>query len=473
MGTAEQDNSVSGTTNHSGKASAEDLPQLVCPGCGAPLETRAEPRRGPGGLYAVVGCECSEYPVVADIPIIMGGRAAEALVPMRALCRKIRSGEYDEALSAATGLTRARQQRSAQRSGRPARWRRLRERFLPSVFDEQHSDPPSGWLDLPARSMLQLRFPGTDDLDREVLTYFSYRPAHAEQFAAMGLASLITPQDGPVLDIGTGAGHMAAHLTARGIPVCGVDRDFFLLLIARRTVAPAGNFVCCDLEEGLPFQAASFGAATCINILHFIRAKTDLAAALAIVLRKGSPLTISGLRHSGNPGAFRNFALPPQGYARVFESFSPAFFSTEEVVDRYIAGRTPERDDKREPKDLLNASFLEMAGHKGGSELDFGAAFNAWPHAAGRLDINPLYRQAGPASGEKTLFQRIAPSDQFMQDSGHLVERLPLEAEIDTATLKALSEGRRVETMDDLIRKMILIGLPPGYAHLDGFSAKA
>ncbi len=379
-------------------------------------------------------------------------------MPVRALCRMIRAGEYARALQTAAESSLTRPMRGFRRTLRDG----IKRVF--STRDAWRLPPIDRWINQPAAALLDRRFPGHAALNREIRGYFLFRPGHAEHVAAMGLASVIRAPDGPVLDLGAGAGHMAAYFCAAGIEVCAVDRDFFLLMIGRLRVAPGARFVCCDLEEGLPFADNSFGAMTCVNTFHFVRNKAHLAGAAERVLRQGSPLLFCALRHSFNPGAFRNFALPPSGYARLFADFEPRFYATDDVVDRYLDGGSPGAAEARSPDDLLEAPFIEITGHKGGSHRP-GGPFDQWPHASGTLGVNPLYQPVASGQRPGTLFRLTPPSDAFAEDSRHLLTRLPAEAYLEPELLEELRSGRRSDAMAPLIRSMVLVQLPPGYGN--------
>ena len=369
----------------------------------------------------------------------------------------IRAGEYDRALQTAAESSLTRPTRAFRRS--------LRDRIKGALspVSRKRLPPIDRWVEQSAVTLLERRFPGPGALNREIRDYFVFRPGHAEHVAAMGLASVIRADDAPVLDLGAGAGHMAAHFCAAGIPVTAIDQDFFLLLIGRLIVAPEARFVCCDLEEGLPFADQFFGATICVNTFHFVRNKAHLLGSLGRVLRQGSPLFFCALRQSHNPGAFRNFALPPSGYARLFEEFEPRFFSTDDVVDRYLDGDGPRPGDARVPDDLLRATFVEIAGHNGGHHRA-GRSFDQWPHALGTLGVNPVY-QPVPSGDQPGIQLRLSPpSELFAADSRHLLERLPAETYLAPEILEDLEAGRRSDAMQDLIRSMVLVQLPPGYS---------
>ena len=95
-----------------------------------------------------------------------------------------------------------------------------------------------------------------------------------------------------VLDVGCGAGHTAAELTARGAEVVGVDGSATLLAHARERFA--GELVEHDLERPLAFAAAdSFDGAVMALVLHHVDDRDQLLRELARVVRPGGWLVVS------------------------------------------------------------------------------------------------------------------------------------------------------------------------------------
>jgi ubiquinone/menaquinone biosynthesis C-methylase UbiE len=89
----------------------------------------------------------------------------------------------------------------------------------------------------------------------------------------------------PVLDLGCGPGQVAAYLTARGVPVVGVDLSPRMLRLA--TGRAAAGFVCADLRP-LPVPARSVSAAVAFYSLQHLP-RHELGTALDEVRRVLGP----------------------------------------------------------------------------------------------------------------------------------------------------------------------------------------
>jgi uncharacterized protein YceH (UPF0502 family) len=94
--------------------------------------------------------------------------------------------------------------------------------------------------------------------------------------------------DGPVIDVGTGPGHVAAHLAAAGVDVTGVDLSPEMVAEARRRF-PHLAFEVGDLHDLLrPPAASGWGAVTAWYALVHL-AGSELAPAVAALARVLSP----------------------------------------------------------------------------------------------------------------------------------------------------------------------------------------
>ncbi|MEV1167649.1 class I SAM-dependent methyltransferase [Nonomuraea sp. NPDC049784] len=97
-----------------------------------------------------------------------------------------------------------------------------------------------------------------------------------------------------ILDVGCGAGHYAAELSARGAQVVGVEGSATLLRHARARLNGDAELLLHDLEEPLDFAAdASFDGVVCALVFHHVRNRARLLDELRRVLRPGGWLLIS------------------------------------------------------------------------------------------------------------------------------------------------------------------------------------
>ncbi|MGI4939865.1 MAG: class I SAM-dependent methyltransferase [Janthinobacterium lividum] len=121
------------------------------------------------------------------------------------------------------------------------------------------------------------------------------------------VSETFTPLEGRrLLDVGCGAGLLAAALLVRGAAVTGVDVSLAALATARQRAPQA-----CFREaraEALPFATGSFDGAILLNALHHVpvdRMRTALAEAIRVVGPRGSVLVIEPTTDGSFFEAFR------------------------------------------------------------------------------------------------------------------------------------------------------------------------
>jgi len=119
-----------------------------------------------------------------------------------------------------------------------------------------------------------------------------------------------------VLDVGCGNGWFSAALNEAGFSVTGVDVAAEALRRARLRVSGV-EFVLTREGEGLPFEAASFGAAWLGEVLEHVQDGIALLEEVARVLEPGGALIASTPDH---PFALRaRLALSRVAFERHFD----------------------------------------------------------------------------------------------------------------------------------------------------------
>lgn len=106
------------------------------------------------------------------------------------------------------------------------------------------------------------------------------------------IAELAPPAGRDVLDIGCGDGGLVRWLVKHGARAVGIDPGHAALDAAKRNV-PEGEFIAAPAEN-LPFPAARFDTAICLNALHHVPVAAQAAAIAeaARVLKAGGALLV-------------------------------------------------------------------------------------------------------------------------------------------------------------------------------------
>ncbi len=276
----------------------------------------------------------------------------------------------------------------------------------------------------------------TNDLD-----YFRYR---FSDLSYLSSAALLTPiTQGPVLDLGCGAGHLARALSKR-IPrgmVVGLDLNFALLYLARRFVAPSALFVCADASATLPFRDGVFEAAVCGDAFYYM---PDRAASARELLRvvKGA-LLLSRLADPSfrGPGALP--PLEPDAYLSMFAPRNPRLHRERDLLETFLKSRTLDLTRSDASRDEVLT-------------LTAGVEAKVWPGAdyfVSGSQLNPIYetREEGEALHLKRRFITERYAEVYRAVDEFLPEQLTVTRE-------------QIASCDpELVKKFVLLDLPDNY----------
>ena len=135
---------------------------------------------------------------------------------------------------------------------------------------------------------------------------------HLLDFAVMLRVLALRPSDS-ILDLGSGSCWVSDWLRRFGFNTVAVDISWDMLNLGRMRFASGNGLVVGDLER-LPFAAASFSKACCLNAFHHV---PDMGAALREIRRVLSPdgvvfFSEPGEGHAANPtsiAATRNYGV--------------------------------------------------------------------------------------------------------------------------------------------------------------------
>ncbi len=437
-----------------------------CPATGGRLhlEVLAAAAGDPVDVGVLVG-PAGAYPVVAGIPVLHASGDAVAL---------LRAGRLREATAEAAlaAVPRSRVRPLVQACGglRPlgraaalvdgALARRQRGADVRRLYPEGADEEPVPPLD---ELLLRSRTPTRDGHD-----YFTHRIGTPRHLVALGLLEGAAPPDGPVLDVGCGAGPLTAA-AARRHPdrlVVGVDASLPLRLEARRWSA-AVEWVCGD-ARALPFAADTFALVLSSDVLPYVPEQATVVREVARVRRRGGIAVLVTLRHAGHRHVAPGRAHPPAGWDAVTEPLGPRWLLPDDaVLDRYLDRRGPPAGPTRAAQLDASPTLSLVAG---AADLDDGP-FGGWPHARGPLVLHPLLTPAG--AGRHV---RRWPSATFARDNARVVDYLPDEVVLPADALRLLGEPGEVVGADPLVARLVrataLLGGPDAAARRGQRSAR-
>jgi len=451
---------------------------LRCPTCRGQLQFQQVDQGLPRHReYGVLSCSCSQYPVVDGVCILMKGTvgafehteghveykgpsvdAVTSLVlagrGLEALVRCLAFPVTIKRLDRFGPLRRFLQSRPVQQL--LMRLRRIQLQRWCSVKADQLS--AEDWLDLFYRQH--------SPVEGDLFSYFFCRLAQPRHLATLVLTDCLPSLEKPVLDLGCGFGHLGYNLaeSAPAHAVIGVDRNFFQLWVGQHWIASKNRFVCVDVDQPLPFANDSIAATLCCDAFHYFRRKEAVLGEIARCA-PGGPVLLTGV---GNRLVHPNegFELTPKDYLSVCHDPPWRVFGESELVKLYL---------RRERVDLLESRAPELADgekwlylvHPGTPPVMARADdYSYWPHAAGRLGINPIYQISMMVDGIRRLQFRF-PSDHYASENSAMATLYPQNVTITDKIYNDMKANKRSPEVEDLIHQMVIIGLPDRYSRQD------
>lgn len=445
---------------------------LACPRCGQRLEFQdVHQDLQFGREYGVLNCGCSRYPVVDGIPVLMSGvgsfehtqghvefrgPSAEELVELvlarRGLDALLRCISFPITLKSLDRIlprwlwkgARIQEFMVGLRRWKLRRWC-LRSRDALTAED---------WL----RVFCGKYSPVLGDM----FNYFLYRLGQQHHLASLAVTNQLPPAEQPILDLACGFGHLGHNLTEspEGHAVVGADRNFFQVWTAQYWIAPAARFVCANADQRLPFIDGSFAATLCADAFHYFRNK---ATVLGEVSRcaPGGPILLTGVGNGLVPPS-EGCELEPHEYLGLGQDPRWRVFGESELLRAYLH-RTPVDFSECRATDTVKGEKWLTLVHPGAPPRAMQTRRSVdWPHAAGALSINPIYRVA--PNPDKTWQLHFAyPSRHFAFENAAMPGFCPEDVVLQDETHRAVVANVRSPEVERLIEQMVVIGTPRHY----------
>jgi len=313
----------------------------------------------------------------------------------------------------------------------------------------------------------------------EMLNYFRYRFGQPRHLTALCLATLFRQTDGPLLDLACGIGHIT-HFFTHGCgdrPVVGTDRDFFQLLVARRFVAPGADYLCCDADRPLPLATGAFGGGFCADAFHLFQNPSVCVREIDRVVHAQGVAVYSRFGNALMQPR-EGYELTLRGYRELFRARRTALLDEQTLLSRYLQQLGPNLDESM-PTDYLDGQkgFSAVVSHRDDLFRDH-TTMDDWPHAAGRLRLNPLYAPVtgnGKAAGQmndrtgtnlhrhETEYRFRFPSAWFAYEDQAYRQYAPSTVRLSPDVLNGIRTGERSTEIDDLTKRCVLLGMPEKY----------
>ncbi|MCH7975560.1 MAG: class I SAM-dependent methyltransferase [Bacteroidetes bacterium] len=449
---------------------------LRCPECGHDLAYGPIPQHDDiAGDCGLLRCACFAFPVLDGIPIfrknhvahrsiaddlvVAGGPTTETIVA------QIEAGDGVAALLDLLAfpvcpwpLNRISVLRSfSHREPHRALGLAFRKRRLRRMLARRDELTAEDWLDA---------FYWHSPVPFDPFNYFFFRYGQPRHLAALALLATLPARNKPVLDLACGYGHMLHYLTicsARHTAL-GLDQNFHQLWVAKHYVAPGANFVCADADQPLPFKDGTLAATVCADAFHYFTNKTRCVAEMRRC-SKGGTIMLTGASNRLMPPE-EDQECTPDEYGALLDPWPYRVRGEAELVAEYLEKNGADLSAPAVSEDAAESKWLYLVATEDEAILRKHGLMPEWPHAVGKLEINPLYTQRRRDEAIDLTFR--FPSPWYAFENERMAEYLPASVALDAATLGDLRQGRRTRRVEPLIAQVVALGLPLRYARPSG-----
>jgi SAM-dependent methyltransferase/uncharacterized protein YbaR (Trm112 family) len=298
----------------------------------------------------------------------------------------------------------------------------------------------------------------------EVSNYFLYRFGQPRHLTALGLGAVLDANDGPLLDLACGVGHLTHFFTASrpGRRVFGLDRDFFRLFVAKRYVAPAAEFICMPADGAVPFHDGAMSAIFTSDAFHVFLHRALLLREMRRVLSERGLIALACFGNA-EVQPREGYELNVAGYRRLFADLDHVLMGEDAMVTSYLEKRTPDLTRADSDEVLARQKWLSVIAAQSRKAFAASRAFAKFPHAEGRLHLNPIYAvDARSPSGDLDLRLEF-PSEWYRFENGSYLRYAPEKVRVGGDVIRALESRQPHPALDDLVRRFVVIGMPERY----------
>ena len=299
----------------------------------------------------------------------------------------------------------------------------------------------------------------------EMFNYFAFRFGQPRHLAGLALGSMFSRTEGPILDLACGVGHLT-HFFTEAFPertVIGLDRDFLRLFVASEYVAPTASYICASADSALPFQDSNFGGIFCSDAFHlFLNRAASSENSIGF-----SPMTDCCwlCRRFGNQAVEprEGYELSLEGYRRLFGNLPHRILGEEDLVSNYLEKRGPNLVTKLE-NSLAREKWLSVVVSRDEEKFQEPVRFDDWPHRDRTLASQPdlCCRALGTNGSIDLRFQ--FPSQWYEFENSRYRDYAPERCHLTSEIIQTLGRGQRNPAIDDLLRQVVILGMPERYS---------
>jgi uncharacterized protein YbaR (Trm112 family) len=448
---------------------------LQCPFCGGNYKYKRQGQHPVHGGFGFINCTCDTFPVVAGIPILQLRQIGSSSTQKDHLVTLIKNKDFIGALRSVI-------------VPRPNIWQLIPPiiRRIPSIkginpvrsifqrrfireWDSNVNNFIKSWdHNTTVEELLRFYFclPGVERIS--AFDYFFYRFSQPRHLTTLGLFQIISKNHSPVLELNCGFGHMTRTLLNRiskGL-VIGVDREFFPLYVAKNRIAPKGEYVCSDIDNGLPFQENAFRASVNVDGIHYVTNKVSyINETLRVSTNDALHLFISS-RNQNIDYPYAGKPLTPEQYMILLKKLPNRVISDTTVIDSYLSKEALDIEKPYSFDSVQREPLISLIASNDRS------VFKKYPYSGQwenyntvNLSLNPLYKIMNNRNGSLIELELSYPNDFYKQDNMYHIQYLPLQIKIDRDIIENAGTLYKDPRVQSLIDSFVLIDLPSNYSN--------
>jgi SAM-dependent methyltransferase len=215
-------------------------------------------------------------------------------------------------------------------------------------------------------------------------------------------------------------------------------------------------------DATLPFASGSLSGVLCSDAFHYFPQKSVAARELERVLDDEGAMVLTRVANAGLE-PHEGYELEPAEYEGLFMGLVTSMQGEGELIEAYLARQLPRLADRRPPEALATEKWLTLFGSRSERFFRDYGTFEEFPHAVGRLGLNPIYVDEPAPDGGRTLHFRFPGAWYAFEDARYRDYAAP-RARVPPEVIEAVDRGRRSPELDALIASFALVGLPERYA---------
>jgi len=295
--------------------------------------------------------------------------------------------------------------------------------------------------------------------------YYKYRFGQPRHLAALSLLTNIPEDANPVLDIACGIGHFMHYFTNRSKqqPVIGMDKNFGQLYLAKKFVSPEGNYFCADAGQPLPFKTNSFSGVFCSDAFMFFPYRQLSVREMKRLLNPNGVAVINRIYSYPIEGYEDHAITSAKKLKSYFSDIPNVVLSQNYLLDCYIQKEGPDLSVELELEELNKINWISIIASRQKNIFRNYGTFKEWPHEKGYLQLNPHYHEKGKDDSGNLILKFEFPSSWYEFENQSWMKYAPETVLLSPDTLNAISNSIKTPEVNELISKLVVIGMPELY----------